>query len=119
MNILTKSILTTLAALLCSAAPSAAETFQVLQDTYGSVTTSKIAKASGKSTTLPIGPKSAAYIHFDVNSGGYTASQVTAARLVVFFPKVTKAGNVNLSLNNSGFQETFSSSSIPTPCASS
>lgn len=112
MNILTKSILT-LAALATTGLH--AETFPVLKDSFGSTVTNKIAKASGKGVTLNVNGKSAAFLDFGVKTGGYTADQVTGARLTIFFPKVTTAGNLNLSISTSGFQETFTPASIPLP----
>jgi hypothetical protein len=112
MNILTKSIIT-LAAFAVTGLH--ADTIPVLKDTFGSTVTNKIAKASGKSPTLTVNGKSAAFIDFGVKATGYTAAQISGARITIFFPKVTTPGNLSLSLATSAFQENPSTSSIALP----
>ncbi len=119
MNILTKSIIT-LAALATTGLHSLhAETFPVVKDTFGSTVTNKITKVAGKGVVLPVNAKSAAFLDFGVKAGGYTASQVSGARITIFLPKVTTAGNLNLSFATSAFQEVFITASIPAPTSSS
>jgi hypothetical protein len=112
MNILTKSILT-LAALAVTGLH--ADTLPVLKDNFGSTATNKIAKASGKAPTLAVNGKSAAFIDFGVKATGYTAAQISGARITIFFPKVTTAGNLSLSLATSAFQENPTTATIALP----
>ena len=114
---LLRSILTAGLALAVFSAPARAVTFQVVADTAGSPVTNKIAKAAGTATTLPVSAKSTAFISFDVGNSGINPGAVTAARLVIFFPKVTKAGSLLLFANGSGFTEVFATPTIPTPTA--
>jgi hypothetical protein len=110
-----RSILTAGLALALLSTSARAVTFQVTADTAGSPVTNKIAKAAGTATTLAVSKTSTAFISFGVGGSGIDPSAVTAARLVIFFPKVTKAGNITLSANNSGFTEVFATPTIPTP----
>ena len=112
MNILTKSILTLVA---LATTGLHADTVPVLKDTFGSTVTNKIAKASGKSPTLTVNGKSAAFIDFGVKATGYSAAQISGARITIFFPKVTTAGNLNLSLATSAFQENPTTATIALP----
>lgn len=111
MNIITKSIASLLAAVAVSTTVLA-ETFPVFEDTAGSPATRVIKKAAGTAATLPVNAKSSAFINFAVGSAGYSASQVTAARLVLYFPTVTKPGSIGIATGTSAFQEKLTTPSI-------
>ena len=110
-----RSIVAAGLALAFLSAPAGAITFQVAADTFGSPVTKKIAKTAGVATTLPVSKTSTAYIGFDVGASGIDPNAVTAARLVIYFPRVTKGGNLTLFANNSAFTETFATLTAPTP----
>ncbi len=120
---LSRFFLTTSLALLAFAKPANAATIQVTADTSGSLTVGAvpgtIKKTAGAATTLTVSSKSNAYINFALNQSGlgFSASSVTAARLVIYFPKITKAGTLTLFANVSGFTETFPTATIPSPLA--
>ncbi len=84
-----------------------AETLPIFQDTAASKTTNVILRATGAAKTLAISSKSTALIGFGVGSSGIDQAQVSAARLTLFLPKVTKRGVVTISALNGPFQETF------------
>lgn len=92
-----------------------AETFPVFADTVGVTKTSTIAKTAGAAPNLTVSSKNSAFIHFAVQNSGIPASQVRAARLVIYFPKITVPGTLRLTVNTSGFTETFPTKTIPTP----
>lgn len=114
MNILKKSVLTTLAALAVVSTTARAETFPVLWDTAGTPA-GVIKKSAGTAATLPVSPKSAAYLNFFVSGYGYRASQVSKARLVVYLPTVTKAGNLKFAVGTSLAPERFSPATFTLP----
>lgn len=99
--------LAALAVLACSASPVAAETFQVWADTYS--VNGMITKTAGSAPSLLVGPNHTAYIKFCVTNACFTADQVTAARLVLYFPSVPAAGTLELYANTSDFSEVPSS----------
>src|SRR5262245_421071 len=79
---------------LCTSAQSA--TFQVAADTSGSTVTQKITKVAGTAPTLPVSAKSVACIDFNVGSSNIAPEDLLSARLVIFFPKVLKPGNLKV-----------------------
>jgi hypothetical protein len=107
-----KSSLIALAVFVCAGAPARAETFQVLEDTYS--TKGDITKAAGTAASLLVGPKNSAYIKFGVTNADFTASQVTAARMTIYFPSVTTAGTLEFYANKSDFSEIVTAST-PAP----
>ena len=116
MNNLSKSIIT---AATLAAAHLHAETFPVMQDTYGHPLKGTIAKVSGKAVSLPVSKNSTAFVKFNFGSAGYSADQIAAARIILYIPQVTTPGSFNLDLLTSGFQETFTSPTTPNPTQSS
>jgi|GEM_PF-2510195 len=111
-----RSILATsiaLAVLPC--ATSRAEVIPVLEDTAGSPLTNTIPKASGTATSLAVSGKSITCLKFDAQASGAAPADVIAARLTIYFPKVTVGGTLNLFVNTSPFTELFIPTKIPLP----
>ncbi|MES2572570.1 MAG: hypothetical protein V4710_21280 [Verrucomicrobiota bacterium] len=98
---------------------ASAETFPIFADTAGSPISKTIGKTAGRAITLPVSAKSTAFIHFAVNGSGIAPDSVTAARLVIYFPKVTTPGTLSLNVNGTGFTEIFTTKTIPTPTVAS
>lgn len=111
-----RSILACLA-LAAITTPAWAIQVPVTADTAGSPATQKIGKLAGTAASLPISSKSTAYLSFGIGASNIPAGSVTRARLILYFAKVTKAGNMTITLNGSAFQETFATTTIPTPSA--
>jgi hypothetical protein len=111
-----RSLFITCLALAVSASNLRAEIFPVFQDAAGAATGTKlITKANGLVTTLPVSNLSTAFLDFGVKAGGYTPDQVKAARLVVYFPTVTRAGNLRVHVNTTAFTDRMVPASIPAP----
>ena len=72
-------------------------TLPVSEDTYSSATNA-LTKTAGAATTLDVTAKTTAFIRFDVGAfaGQIASADVTSARLIIFLPKVTKAGVLTL-----------------------
>jgi hypothetical protein len=108
-------ILTAGLALAALSLTARAEIFPVFADTVGVTKTSTIAKVAGGTPNLAVSSKSSAFIHFAVQNSGIPAAQVRAARLVIYFPRVVVPGTLKLTVNTTGFTETFSTKTIPIP----
>jgi|GEM_PF-3184227 len=108
------SILASLA-LAAFSTPAWAIQIPVTRDTAGNVTKNTIARTAGAAATLPISSKSTPLFFFDLSNSGITSDAVTAARLIVYFPKVTKPGKFGVRFPATAFQEIFTSATIPLP----
>lgn len=92
-----------------------AETFPIFADTAGSPVTGKITKATNDARTLAISGKSTVFIDFAVANSGLTADKVTAARLTLYFVKVSKPGVLSFAKLTSAFDEGFTTATAGNP----
>jgi formylglycine-generating enzyme required for sulfatase activity len=72
------------------------------------VTKRSLTSLNGSGTTLPVSKTRTAFVRFEVEGTGMTAGTVDKARLTLYFPSVTKAGNLNLHVVTQDWEETFS-----------
>ncbi|MGB8168942.1 MAG: tail fiber domain-containing protein [Chthoniobacteraceae bacterium] len=103
-------------ALAILSTPAWAITFPAFADTAGAPAPGALSKSAGKATTLAVSAKSTAFVSFNVSGSGLVTDPiaVTAARLIIYFPKITKPGNITVTANGTAFSETVPGSS-PAP----
>jgi hypothetical protein len=71
------------------------------------VTKESLTTLNGSGTTLPVSKTRTAFVRFAVEEAGLTAENLGKARLTLYFPSVTKAGNLSLHVVNGYWEETF------------
>ncbi len=111
-----RSLLSAGLALAVLITPARAITFPAFADTAGAPPPGLLSKSAGKATTLTVSAKSTAYVSFNASGSGLITDPfaVTAARLIVYFPKVSKPGTITVTANGAAFSETSPGTS-PTP----
>ena len=71
------------------------------------VTKRSLTSLNGSGTTLPVSKTRTAFVRFEVEGTGMTAGTVEKARLTLYFPSVTKVGDLSLHVVTQDWEETF------------
>jgi formylglycine-generating enzyme len=71
------------------------------------VTKRSLTSLNGSGTTLPVSRTRSAFVRFEVEGTGMTAGTVEKARLTLYFPSVTKVGDLSLHVVTQDWEETF------------
>jgi hypothetical protein len=71
------------------------------------VTKRSLTTLNGTGTTLPVSRTRTAFVRFEVEGTGLTAGLVEKARLTLYFPSVTKVGDLSLHVVTQEWEETF------------
>ena len=71
------------------------------------VTKRSLTSLNGTGTTLPVSRTRTAFVRFAVEETGMTAGTVENARLTLYFPSVTKVGDLSLHVVTQDWEETF------------
>ena len=71
------------------------------------VTKRSLTSLNGTGTTLPVSRTRTAFVRFEVEGTGMTAGTVEKARLTLYFPSVTRAGDLSLHVVSQDWVETF------------
>jgi hypothetical protein len=71
------------------------------------VTKRSLTSLNGSGTTLPVSRTRTAFVRFAVEETGMTAGTVDKARLTLYFPSVTKVGDLSLHVVTQDWEETF------------
>ena len=89
--------------------PPTDDTYSVLTFTGKPPTLTKtsIASSSGASASLPVSKKNDVFIQFNVGGTGIASAAVAKATLTLYFPMVTKAGDLDLSVVTQDWTEKF------------
>ena len=79
------------------------------------VTKRSLTSLNGTGTTLPVSKTRTAFLRFAVEETGMTAGTVEKARLTLYFPSVTKVGDLRLHVVTQDWEETFAGSTRTQP----
>jgi hypothetical protein len=71
------------------------------------VTKRSLTSANGASGSLPVSKTRTAFIRFEVEGAGITPASLNLARLTLYFPNVTKAGDLSLHVVTEDWDENF------------
>jgi photosystem II stability/assembly factor-like uncharacterized protein len=71
------------------------------------VTKRTLTSANGSSGSLPVSKTRTAFIRFEIESAGITPASLNQARLTLYFPSVTKAGDLSLHVVTQIWDENF------------
>jgi len=83
------------------------------------VTKRSLTSLNGTGTTLPVSKTRTAFMRFAVEETGMTAGTVEKARLTLYFPSVTKAGDLSLHVVTEDWEETFTGPTRTQPAVGS
>ncbi len=79
------------------------------------VTKRSLTTLNGTGTTLPVSRTRTAFVRFEVEGTGMTAGTVDKARLTLYFPSVTRAGDLSLHVVSQDWVETFTGTTRTQP----
>jgi hypothetical protein len=71
------------------------------------VTRRSLTSLNGSGTTLPVSKTRTAFVRFAVEETGLASATVEKARLTLYFPSVTKVGDLSLHLVEQDWEEIF------------